>query len=297
MHTHVILAPYDSGQHRRRMGLGPERIFEAGLKPLFARIGMDFDCEEIALESDFPAEIATAFQLCREVSARVSECRQRGSFPIVLSGNCNAAIGSVSGCDGGATGIVWFDAHGEATTPETTTSGFLDGMGIGILGGRSWHRMAESVPGFDQVPGRRIVLFGARDLEPAERDLLHSMGVSRLTQPEKLGAWLASPRDFEQVYLHVDLDVLDPTAAIANQWTPSGGITVECLRDAILETRKHVRIAALGIASYDPEADRDGKALAAAVTVCEAACITNLTTASQRQECRDRSPGIPVCTD
>jgi arginase len=271
MHPHVILVPYDSGQHRSRMGLGPERIFEAGLKPLFSRMGMDFDCEEIALEAQFPAEIATAFLSCRKISQRVSECRERGHFPIVLSGNCNTAVGTLSGCGARDTGIVWFDAHGEATTPETTTSGFLDGMGIGILGGRSWRRMAESIPGFVPVSGRRIALFGARDIEPAEQDLLNGMGVAQLTQPEQLGAWLSAPRDFEQVYLHVDLDVLDSSVAIANQWAPAGGITVECLRDAILETRKHARIAALGIASYDPEADRDGRALAAAVTVVEAA--------------------------
>jgi arginase len=272
MHAHVILVPYDSGQERKRMGLGPERILESGLKPLFARMGMDFDCEEITLEGQFPAEIATTFQICRKLSERVSECRKRGSFPIVLSGNCNAAIGTVSGCGGRDTGIVWFDAHGEATTPETTTSGFLDGMGIGILGGMSWRRMAQSIPGFVPVQGGSIVLFGARDMEPAEKELLDSMGVSRLDSPQQLEKRLSAPRDFQQVYLHVDLDVLDPTVAIANQWAPPDGITVECLRDAILETRKHVGIAALGIASYDPEADRDGRALAAAVAVVEAAC-------------------------
>src|ERR1035437_9581984 len=114
MHAHVILVPYDSGHHRRRMGLGPERIYEAGLKPLFSRMGVRFGCEEVTLDSEFSAEIGAAFELFRKLSERVGEYRQRGFFPIVLSGNCNAGVGTVSGCGSHTTGIVWFDAHGEA---------------------------------------------------------------------------------------------------------------------------------------------------------------------------------------
>ena len=66
------------------------------------------------------------------------------------------------GAGGGGTDVVWFDAHGEATTPETTTSGFLDGMGISILTGRCWRTMAASIPGFEPLPGKRIALLGAR---------------------------------------------------------------------------------------------------------------------------------------
>jgi arginase family enzyme len=66
------------------------------------------------------------------------------------------------------------------------------------------------------------------------------------------------------------LDVLDPSVATSNQWTPPGGISLETLLEAILEVKSHAKIAALGIASYDPEVDREGQALAAAVAVTEA---------------------------
>ena len=126
------------------MGLGPEGIFEAGLKPLFVRKEIRFECEEIALESEHPAEISAAFHLCRKVADRVRESRARGEFPIILSGNCNAAVGTVSGCGAASTGVAWFDAHGESTTPETTSSGFLDGMPISTLLGRAWQTLANS---------------------------------------------------------------------------------------------------------------------------------------------------------
>jgi|KBSMisStandDraft_5_1062788.scaffolds.fasta_scaffold58474_4 arginase len=272
MHVQVILAPYDSGHLRQRMGLGPERIYEAGLKDLFSRMRTDCVCDEISLGSGYLAEISAAFQLCRGVAERVRECKQRGIFPIVLSGNCNAAVGTVSGCGARDTAVVWFDAHGESTTPETTSSGFLDGMGISILAGQCWRTLSEGVPGFSPLAGKRIVLFGARDVEPAERSLLERMGVLQPVNSAQLAEILsANAEGFRQVYVHVDLDVLDPTVATANQWASSGGISLETLTGAIAEIQKHATISALGIASYDPASDHNGNALKAAVAVAEAA--------------------------
>jgi arginase len=74
----------------------------------------------------------------------------------------------------------------------------------------------------------------------------------------------------EQIYLHVDLDVLDPAEATSNQWTPANGITVRTLLGAIREVRKHTRVVALGIASYDPAVDHNQRALSAALEVVKA---------------------------
>ena len=271
MKTRVILSPYDSGHCRKRMGLGPERIFDAGLKPLFSRLGVEFETEEVAPDHPFPAEINSAFHLAGKISERVRACREAGTFPIVLSGNCNASVGTVSGCGAKTTGIVWFDGHGEATTPETTKSGFLDGMPISILVGRAWHTLAKAVPGFSPIPGNRLVLFGARDLEASERTLLEESGVHQMATVDQLKKILPTlAKNVESVYVHVDLDVLDPSVARSNQWTPPNGISLETLIGAINEVQRHAEIAALGIASYDPEVDGDGKALAAAVAAADA---------------------------
>src|SRR5882724_8327239 len=108
----VIISPYDSGHCRKRMGCGPERILEAGLKGLFGRLRVEFDSEDVAPDHPFPAEINSAFQLAGKISGRVHASREAGTFPIVLSGNCNAAVGTVSGCGAESIGIIWFDGHG-----------------------------------------------------------------------------------------------------------------------------------------------------------------------------------------
>jgi arginase len=269
MSVRVILVPYDSGYCRKRMGCGPDRVFDR-LRELLSGMRLPFDHEEISLETAYPAEISAAFQLSGKVAERVRESRARGLFPIVLSGNCGIALGTVSGCGVDKTGVVWFDAHGEATTPETTRSGFLDGMPISTLLGRAWQTLARTVPGFSAVPGERIVLFGARQVEEAENKLLDEAGVQRVATVEQLMKSLSGlTKVVDQIYLHVDLDVLDPTEAIANQWTPPNGITVRTLLGAVAEVRKRARVAALGIASYDPAVDRDGRALSAALSVAE----------------------------
>ena len=266
MNVRVILVPYDSGHCRKRMGLGPERILDQGLKKLFAKMQIQFDTVEIGLDNSHPAEISTAFELARKVSEKVSECRAEGLFPLVLSGNCNASLGTVSGCGAEKASIIWFDAHGEANTPETTVSGFLDGMPLSILLGRAWQTLARSVPRFAAIPGKRIVLFGASQLENAECKLLDEAGVRRVsTVPQLQTALSALAEEADQIYVHLDLDVLNSEEAGWNQWAGPSGISVVTLLEAVGEIGNRGTVCALGVASYDPAADPSLKAMSAAV--------------------------------
>lgn len=268
MKARVILVPYDSGHFRERMGLGPEQIWGSGLEELLRQMEIPFEVEGISLESSYPTEISAAFQLARQIAERVQEVRSAGAFPIVLSGNCNAAVGTISGCGAESTAITWFDAHGEATTPETTRSGFLDGMPISTLLGRAWQTLAKTVPGFSTVPGKRIVLFGARHFDLGEAELLDECRVNRVATLAELNKCLPFLiASVEQIYLHIDLDVLDPAEAMANQWTPPNGITIQTLLSAVADIREQTKPVALGIASYDPAVDGDGRALSAALDV------------------------------
>jgi arginase len=270
MNICVLTIPYDSGHYRVRMGRGPGRLFEFGLKPLFTRLGHNFKHAEITVSDSHLAEIKTAFAVNCAVADRLRTAQSEGYFPIVLSGNCNIAVGAISGCGSQNTGVVWFDAHGESTTPETTSSGFLDGMGISILTGQRWRKLAHTIPGFVPVLGNRILLVGSRDLEAEETELLNRVGVTRLLRIEDHRSRVASlAQRVDGVYLHLDLDVLDPDEAIANQWTPAGGLSVETVKQVMKSIQENTRIKGLGIGSSDPELDRDGRALGAAMSIAE----------------------------
>lgn len=266
----VIMVPYDSGVYKARMGRGPERLFETGLKALLMRLGHKLTVEEIKVSTPHTAEISTAFELCRLVANRVRECLEANIFPLLLSGNCNTAIGAIAGCGSEKTGVAWFDAHGESTTPETTQSGFLDGMGISTLTGQCWRKLAQAIPNFSPVSGQHVLLIGARDVEPEENELLEHMGIHQVADLDDLRTRIKSlSSQVDGVYLHLDLDVLDPKEAIANQWATPGGFSVEALKEAVKEIQKYAPMKGFGIASYDPEWDRDQRAMEAACSVAE----------------------------
>ena len=268
----ILVVSYDSGHYRERMGLGPD-FLAAAIEPLLVRLGHTVRVERITLPpNSFAAEIGSTFALSREIARRVRELRDEITLPIVLSGNCNAALGTVSGCRDSTTSVIWFDAHGEATTPETTTSGFLDGMGISMLTGQCWQTLTRTVPGFEPLPGDRILLVGARDIEPAERDLLERGRVRQVAHPDDLfDAYAPLRLDAHATYLHFDLDVLDPKEATANGWPTPGGPDLDAVIRSAADVGRLSLIEAIGIASYDPVADRDGRALQAALAMLEAA--------------------------
>src|SRR6478735_11713834 len=107
----------------------------------------------------------------RAFAKHVHAARTARRFPVVLSGNCLAAVGVIAGL-GEGTGVIWIDAHGDFNTPQTTTRGFLDGMTLATATGKCWVELANGIEGFMPVPEDAVVLIGARDLDPGEKAAL-----------------------------------------------------------------------------------------------------------------------------
>lgn len=171
MDIQLLLVPYDSGQLGWRCGAGPEHLVRAGLPGHLQRQGHIVTAIHV-IEDDPaypPAEIRTAFELARRLATSVRSARTAGHFPLVLSGNCNTAVGTLSGLTPARRATFWFDAHGDCNTPETTTSGFLDGMGLAMTIGLCWQHLGATVPGFQPVAAEATFLLGARDLQRVER--------------------------------------------------------------------------------------------------------------------------------
>jgi arginase len=216
------------------------------------------EAEEIVPASDWRAEIRTSFELYRALAARVAAVEE---FPVIFSGHCGASIGAAAGLGVDDLAILWFDAHGDYNTPDTTDSGFLDGMCLAVATGRCWHGVARTIPGFAPIDPRRVIHVGARSWSPGEREALLRDGV-RLS-PDFDGI------DATRLLVHVDLDVIDSRYGRANPYACEGGLSPDEVLDVIGRARERFTIAGLVIASYDPSCD-DGRIADAAARIVRA---------------------------
>jgi arginase len=279
MKVQILLVPYDSGHRSLRMGRGPEHFIENGLVHVLQSVGHEVTVQTVEAESGFRSEVKTQFELYRSLARQVFEARRNGEFPVILSGNCGATLGVIAAAGTNLPGVIWFDAHGEFNTPETTTSGFLDGMGLAIATGRCWQKLAASIPDFRPIPGPNISLLGGHDFDEGERERLEGAGVtvidadaiSRMGVPDAIhSAMPALRRAAQEAHLHIDLDVLDPKEAPANGFvTGDAGLRVDELTEAIDRIKANVKVTSATIASYDPQYDPRGKTLQAGLRLIE----------------------------
>ena len=268
MDIRLLLVPYDSGQRNVRMGAGPDHLCAAGLEKHLAAQGHRVDSEVIEPGSrNWRAEVQTSFDLMRAIAKHVRAARTAKRFPVVLSGNCLAAVGVIAGL-GPGTGVIWIDAHGDFNTPQTTTSGFLDGMALATATGQCWGELARSIEGFQPVPENAVVLLGARDLDPSEASALARSQITRLrveaakTSLTPVLQSLSPTR--ERFYVHLDLDALDPSVGRANGYSARGGFLSADLETLLTTVAEHLPVEGLTISSYDPSYDVDGAICAAA---------------------------------
>ena len=135
----LIAWPYHAGLRDVSMGLGATALcaderFHAAL----AAAGADVTAETILPVDESLPEVARIFELDRRLARRVAAARERGSFPLVLGGNCCSCLGTVAGAGPEGLGVVWFDAHADFDTTDDNLSGFTDVLGLAILTGTGW---------------------------------------------------------------------------------------------------------------------------------------------------------------
>jgi len=277
MKIQLLLVPYDTARRGWRSGAGPEHLLQAGLKAHLQGRGHSVaEIQVIEADPDQPlAEIGTAFELMRRVAVAVRAARAAGQFPVVLSGNCNSAVGTLSGLTPARRAIFWFDAHADCNTPETTATGFLDGTALATALGLCWRQLTSTVPGFRPVQPEATFLLGARDLDPPEVALLAESAITAVSTaqiPSRLPELLArAPLEDALGYLHLDLDVLDPAGVgQANSLPVPGGLSVEQLTAGIAAIRARVPLAAAALASYAPEYDSEQGVCRAAFAALDA---------------------------
>ena len=163
-------------------------------------------------------------------------------------------------------GLVFIDAHGDFNTPETTLSGMLGGMPVAISAGLCLTRLRLKSGLDPALPQRHIVLAAVRDTDPLEQDLLDRSEIEQISVADIRTRSEAIDRQMKRlssltdvIYVHVDMDVLDPREVSGHPLTVADGPTSLELAAAISDMFKHQKAAAFGVASTPSgERDKDG---------------------------------------
>ncbi|MFD1598869.1 arginase [Halobellus rarus] len=274
----VVGAPTDYGANRRGVDMGPSAIRYAGLAQELERADIDVvddgdvrapRAEERDPEAERPASGRAKFlRETREVATRLAD-RVAGALvgdelPLVLGGDHSVAIGSVTGSARNADiGAIWFDAHGDFNTPETSPSGNVHGMplaaalGVGDFGDVEWANAAG-------LRAENVAIVGLRSVDPSERPAIADSDVTTFTMSDIDEQGITSVAEdaldvatagTEGVHVSLDLDWLDPREAPGVGTPVRGGATYREAHSAMEAVAERGCLRSLELVEVNPILD------------------------------------------
>jgi arginase len=180
-----------------------------------------------------------------------------GKKPVSVAGDCCSTIGVLAGIQqaGINPNLIWFDAHGDFNTWETTPSDFLGGMPLAMLVGMGEQLMVDGV-GMTTLPEERVILTDGRDLDPGEQENLSRSKVRHYPDVSDL---LKAPLPSGPLWVHFDVDVLNLEELPAVSYPAEGGPSSRVLRQVFERLAKSGQVAVISLSSWNPELDLDGR--------------------------------------
>ena len=290
----VIGAPSDLGANIRGANLGPQAIRIAGLHHQLSRMGIQVvDADDILVPtreciSDQAShryrDVIAA--LCSKLAAQVEQAMTNGHLPITIGGDHSLAIGSISGVSefllkkDQRLGVIWFDAHADINSPQSSPSGNIHGMPVATLLGDGFPQLTSIGSQRSKVLAKNVVLVGIRDLDEPEKSLCRQLGVHTFTtrdideqgMRQVVGKALELAADGTGgVHVSFDLDAVDPSHAPGVSTPVEGGLSLREAHLALELIAENTEILSLDMMELNPTHDENQRTARLAVElVCSA---------------------------
>jgi arginase len=286
----VIGGALDLGAGRRGVDMGPSAIRYAGLDDRLKKLGLDCadwgNVETAIAEATASGDPRARFlaqikEACERIARRVSAAAGDGYVPIVLGGDHSIALGTLGGLAArhGAGGVLWFDAHGDLNTPETSPSGNVHGMPLAAALGLANDAFQSDAWPLPAVEPGRVALIGVRSLDDGERARVRELGVSvyTMTDLDRRGVEpvvrealdLVSGADF--VHVSLDMDVVDPDVAPGVGTPVRGGLSYREAHLAMEIVAESGLLGSMDVVEVNPILDRENATAALAVELVASA--------------------------
>jgi arginase len=285
----LIGVPMDLGGGLRGVDMGPSAFRYAGLAAGLQRQGIPFEDlgnvpvprPESRQARDPSARFLTEItRCCQRLRARVERVLDREALPLVVGGDHSIACGTVAGVSswhhrrGERIGLIWFDAHADMNTPESSLSGNVHGMPLAACVGYGADELVMLGDRTPMVDPSRTVLIGIHDVDPKERTIVQRSGVRAFTMSEidKLGlhrvmeeALAIVNRDTAGFHVSFDLDGCDPSFAPGVGTPVSGGATLRESHLVMEHAAESGRLLSLELAEINPILDHANRTAELAV--------------------------------
>ena len=266
MKIELIQVPYHLQEENVSVGKGPGRLLANKLADTLRGDGFNVGVSRVQAGSDFSSDLDAITKIGSHVSRVVHETVDGGGFPIILGGNCSSSLGAIATLDTSHLGLIWFDAHGDFNTPETSPSGFADGQALAIASGRCHNDAWQEMGGSAALTDAHILLAGVRDLDDGERRVVDETDVTAVfagefDDPEHgFGTRLDALRSrTSNVYIHIDIDAVDPADAPGVECRTQGGLSAAQVRAAIERIGERFRVRGANLADFSPDFDEDDR--------------------------------------
>jgi arginase len=193
--------------------------------------------------------------LGQALADEVAAVRADGNLPIAIVGDCTLSIGVLAGLqrDIPELTLVWYDAHGDFNTHETSPGGFVGGMPLAMLCGRGEQTIVEGA-GAKVQPEDNVILTDARDLDSGEKAAVAESAVTRLSDVADL---LSLDLPDRPLYIHFDCDVLRLSDMAAVNYPAQGGSSLETIEASLARLADTGLIAAVSVTMWNPGLDDD----------------------------------------
>lgn len=241
----ILGVPMDLGQDRRGVDMGPSALRYANAIRRIERLGYHVEdlgdlniparkeLDELDTKLKYGDEVTKVNQALAET---VSQIMARGRFPLIFGGDHSISIGTIAGVAKHKPnlGVIWYDAHGDLNTHETSPSGNIHGMSLAACLGFGDERLTKIMGFAPKLKPEHVVIIGARDLDEGEKRLIRELGIKVFTMHEidRKGMTYVMEEALkivtsgtDGVHLSLDLDSLDPHDAPGVGTPVRGGIS------------------------------------------------------------------------